>query len=175
MQTRHRELNIYTITCIIRRWLNVWTAHEKPLDPVPLALPWELPSLQGRIMIDCGPFQTNKPSTKTTRKESSGPHPYDYSNREPFKTWICCFFPESQGRLVSSLITTQRNAFVRWMISILSPPTCNLIIHPAKTKCCYTGQTNITNTSSPSIWHKSDISVWWITLGGTVRMFAHKA
>lgn len=55
------------------------------------------------------------------------------------------------------------------------PPTYSLIIHPAKTKCCYTGQNNITNTSSPSIWHKSDISVWWITLGGTVRMFAHKA
>lgn len=95
---------------------------EQTLDPFLLSAqaPYlELPSLQRRIMIDCGPIQTNNRSMKSMRKDCPSPHPDCYSHTQSF-FFFFFFKPESvlsgpQGRLNLRIITTQCNAFVRWI------------------------------------------------------------
>lgn len=119
MQTRHRELNIYTITCMIMRWINLCIAREKTLDP--FQLPAQALTLRASFTStsDYDWLWTN--SDRQTKHEN---HEKGLLQSTPWLlfTHRDLFKPESvlsgpQGRMILSIIRTQRYAFVRWIIN----------------------------------------------------------
>lgn len=123
-QTRHGELNIYTR---IRRRIYLCVAHGKKkkrhlillLLPAQALLPWELPSLE--LWLTNSDQQTKHEKHEKGLLEST---PWLlFTHRHTHRRELLFFSPikpESvlagpQGR--PSIITTQRNAFVRWIIN----------------------------------------------------------
>lgn len=163
MQSRHREKHLHIY---ITSRINLCVAHEKTVDPCTSSslparalLPWEF-----RIIIDCGSNSDRQTKHENHEKTdcSSPAHTLITTHTKSLfsskKTRNRIFLKSGpQGRLNPSIISTQREAFVRWITNKLSedPPPAVYYTHTtsdglaADNKHCPTSQIDSQASFSP--------------------------
>lgn len=113
------------------RWINLCLAHEKTLDPFSCCLLRPLPSLPAPDYdwLWTNSDQQTKHENPMRKKGRLRVHTLiGIHTQSPLslfiKTWIC-FYQDLKDAWLPSIITTQRNAFVRWIIN-KSPSSLHL-------------------------------------------------